>query len=126
MIKLDIEKAYDGLERNFIRDTLLFFNFPSQLISLIMNCISLAHLSILLSGSPLSGFNFLEAFVKVIPYPLTFSSFAWNIYPLLLNMQPDIRDGKHQDRKEAPKSYNSLFATTSSFLEPLIMKIYLP
>lgn len=39
MIKIDLEKAYDRLKWSFFRDT-SFFQFPSKLISLILNCVS--------------------------------------------------------------------------------------
>ncbi|XP_056692196.1 uncharacterized protein [Spinacia oleracea] len=49
-LKLDISKAYDSLEWDFIRDTLLHFNFPHKTISLIMSCITSSSISILWNG----------------------------------------------------------------------------
>ena len=46
-IKLDLEKAYDWLEWGFIKETLDFFEFPPNLITLIMNMISSTRLHIL-------------------------------------------------------------------------------
>ena len=53
-IKLDLEKAYDCLEWSFIQDTLVFFQFPHNLITLIMNMISSTQFHILWNGTPLS------------------------------------------------------------------------
>ncbi|GLT57157.1 hypothetical protein SLA2020_301450 [Shorea laevis] len=50
IIKIDLEKAYDRLEWSFIRETLIFFQLPSSLISLIMSCISSSSVSILVNG----------------------------------------------------------------------------
>ena len=55
-IKLDLEKAYDRLERNFIRDTLNLYKFPSRLVSLIMSCVSSSSISILVNGRALKPF----------------------------------------------------------------------
>ena len=56
-IKLDLEKAYDRLEWSFIRDTLNLFNFPDQLISLIMSYVSTTSISILFNGGALDAFQ---------------------------------------------------------------------
>ena len=56
-IKLDLEKAYDHLEQSFISDTLKLFRFPSQLVSLIMSCVSTTSISILFNGGTLDAFQ---------------------------------------------------------------------
>ena len=52
-IKLDLEKAYDRLEWNFIQDTLEFFQLPLTLITLIMNMVTSTRFHILWNGTPL-------------------------------------------------------------------------
>ena len=39
-LKIDLEKAYDKLEWGFIRRMLIRYNFPDNLIEIIMSCIS--------------------------------------------------------------------------------------
>lgn len=39
-LKIDLEKIFDRLEWSFIRETLIRFNFPLDLIDLIMDYIS--------------------------------------------------------------------------------------
>ena len=46
-LKIDLEKAYDKLEWSFIRDMLICFNLPRNLIELIMSCISSVTTSLL-------------------------------------------------------------------------------
>ena len=52
-IKIDLEKAYDKLEWNFIRDSLIRANLPTDLIDIIMSCISSVSTSILFNGEAL-------------------------------------------------------------------------
>ncbi|GKV08919.1 hypothetical protein SLEP1_g20489 [Rubroshorea leprosula] len=56
IIKLDLEKAYDKLEWSFIRETLIFFQLPPTLISLIMSCVSSTSMSILVNGETTDRF----------------------------------------------------------------------
>ena len=55
-INIDMEKAYDWLEWSFIRDTILLYEFPEPLISLIMSCVSSSFISILFNGEALEPF----------------------------------------------------------------------
>ncbi|XP_065630821.1 uncharacterized protein LOC136068085 [Quercus suber] len=45
--KIDLEKAYDKLEWNFIRDMLIWVNLPTDIIDVIMSCVSIVSTSIL-------------------------------------------------------------------------------
>ena len=55
-LKIDLEKAYDKLEWSFIRDMLICFNLPRNLIELIMSCISSVTTSLLFNGGALGPF----------------------------------------------------------------------
>ncbi|GLT61796.1 hypothetical protein SLA2020_344780 [Shorea laevis] len=57
IIKLDLEKTYDCLEWSFIREALVFFNFPAKTISLIMSCIFSRNISILVNGDKIEPFS---------------------------------------------------------------------
>lgn len=48
-LKIDLEKAYNILEWDFIRDCLIYHNLDNHLIKLIMACISSASSSILVN-----------------------------------------------------------------------------
>ena len=50
---MDLEKTYDRLEWDFIRESLEFFQLPPNLITLIMNMVSSTHFHILWNGGPL-------------------------------------------------------------------------
>lgn len=56
-VKLDLEKAYDRLEWNFIHKVLTAFHFPLKLIRMIMSCISTTNISILVNGGMLEPFE---------------------------------------------------------------------
>ena len=53
VIKLDLEKAYDRLECNYIQDTLEFFQLHPTLITLIMSMVTSTRFHILWNGTPL-------------------------------------------------------------------------
>lgn len=55
-IKLNLDKPYDCLEWSFIRDTLNLYKFPSQLVSLVMSCVSTSSISILVNKGALESF----------------------------------------------------------------------
>ena len=56
-IKLDLEKAYDRLEWNFIHKVLHAFHFPPKLTRIIISCISSTDISILVNGGMLDSFE---------------------------------------------------------------------
>lgn len=55
-IKLDIAKAYDSLEWDFIEKSLTAMSFPTKTIALIMKCIQSVSFDILLNGNPTGVF----------------------------------------------------------------------
>src|ERR1044072_6381284 len=57
IFKLDLEKAYDSVSWEFLRDTLLFFGFPQTTIELIMFCVSSSSLTLLWNGTRLEPFS---------------------------------------------------------------------
>ncbi|KAL0284421.1 UNVERIFIED_CONTAM: hypothetical protein Sradi_7197800 [Sesamum radiatum] len=50
-IKIDIQKAYDSVDWDFLLESLRVFNFPAQFIQLIEQCLTSAMFSISLNGS---------------------------------------------------------------------------
>ena len=57
VLKNDLEKAYDKLEWSFIKSMLSRFNFPNNLIEIIMSCITIVTTSILFNGGSLEPFS---------------------------------------------------------------------
>lgn len=56
-IKVDLEKAYDRLEWSFTHQVLIAFQFPQNIIKLIMSCITTSKVSILFNGGALEAFT---------------------------------------------------------------------
>lgn len=56
ILKIDLEKPFDRLVWSFIRQVLLYFNFPPKLTTLIMSCISTSFVSVLVNGSMTPSF----------------------------------------------------------------------
>ena len=57
VLKIDLEKAFDRLEWSFIREVLVHFNFPSNLIAIIMDRISSTSISVLFNDGKLPTFS---------------------------------------------------------------------
>ena len=54
VLKIDLEKTYDKLEWNFIRDMLIRVNLPMDIIDVIMSCVSTVSTSILFNREALN------------------------------------------------------------------------
>uniref|UniRef100_A0A2N9HFI3 Reverse transcriptase domain-containing protein n=1 Tax=Fagus sylvatica TaxID=28930 RepID=A0A2N9HFI3_FAGSY len=57
ILKLDLEKAYDRLEWDFIREVLTFFKFSPPFVDLVLECVSTSSFSILVNGGQLENFK---------------------------------------------------------------------
>lgn len=57
IVKLDLEKAYDKVNWDFLEDTLRAFSFPNELIELIMFCVRNASTKILWNGDSQEAFT---------------------------------------------------------------------
>ena len=57
ILKLDLEKAYDRLEWDFIREVLAFFKLPPSFVDLVLECVSTSSFSILVNGGQLENFK---------------------------------------------------------------------
>lgn len=69
IIKLDVSKAYDQVQWDFLIDVLVRFGFSSQWINMIHFCITTPRYSVLVNG-PICGFlKQLMVFDKEIIYP---------------------------------------------------------
>ncbi|XP_021774657.1 uncharacterized protein LOC110738567 [Chenopodium quinoa] len=56
-LKLDMNKAYDRVEWDFLSQVLQVFGFPPYWVHLIMQCVSTVSYQVLVNGSPTEGFR---------------------------------------------------------------------
>lgn len=56
VIKMDLEKAYDRVRWTFLRETLLLERFPSDLMRLIMYCVTSVNMSVIWNGEVSESF----------------------------------------------------------------------
>lgn len=57
LLKIDLRKAYDTMEGQFIKDMLVALKFPSHFIKIVMACIYSTSYSLLINGSPMEAFD---------------------------------------------------------------------
>lgn len=76
VIKIDLEKAYDRLEWSFITHTLSAFNFPLDIVELIMHCVSSTSMSIIHNTSLFETFYSTRGIRHDDPFHHISSSFA--------------------------------------------------
>ena len=56
IVKLDMSKAYDQMEWNFLEEVMRRLGFAEQWINLVMMCVRTANYVILLNGNPVGRF----------------------------------------------------------------------
>ena len=66
--KLDLEKAYDRVDWDFLQYLMRRMGFGVKWRAWILECLSSATFSILINGSPTGSFLHLEVFVEGIPF----------------------------------------------------------
>lgn len=57
MFKIDIQKAYDSLERHFLKEMLVGMQMPTMFITWIMKCVKTISYSIMFNGCPSISFQ---------------------------------------------------------------------
>lgn len=78
VLKLDLHKAYDSLDRGFLGNTLHEKGFSERLINLIRLSLQESRISILWNGKKLLSFGVGRGFGKVTPWCPIFSSWPWS------------------------------------------------
>ena len=57
VLKIDMHRAYDKVNRNFLKTVLLSMNFSNIWVNWIMKCVISIQYSLLVNGSPTQLFN---------------------------------------------------------------------
>lgn len=57
LLKMDLRKAYDTLNWDFLKDMMVALNFPTRFIKIIMTCVTSTQYSLIVNDSPLDSFK---------------------------------------------------------------------
>lgn len=79
--KVDILKAYDSLDWNFLLHALETFNFPEQFIGWLMSCVTSPKFSVAVNGELARFFASREGLGKETPFPPTSLLLQWKFFP---------------------------------------------
>ncbi|XP_074266604.1 uncharacterized protein LOC141589883 [Silene latifolia] len=115
-VKMDMSKAYDRLNWNFVKCTLLSMNFPSNFVQLIMNCITSVSYEVLINGSPGKSFRPKAGIRQGDPMsPYIFALCTEVLSQLLCDAQDRNLMKGIQLSRNAPRISHLLFADDSIF-----------
>ncbi|XP_074301549.1 uncharacterized protein LOC141632948 [Silene latifolia] len=115
-VKVDMSKAYDRLNWNFVKCTLLSMNFPSKFVQLIMNCITSVSYEVLINGSPGKSFRPKAGIRQGDPMsPYIFALCTEVLSQLLCDAQDKKLLNGIQLSRNAPPISHLLFADDSIF-----------
>lgn len=57
LLKMDLRKAYDTLNWEFLKDMMVALNFPHRFIKIVMSCVTSTQYSLVINGSPMDTFK---------------------------------------------------------------------
>ncbi|KAK2658474.1 hypothetical protein Ddye_005007 [Dipteronia dyeriana] len=113
-IKLDMSKAYDKVEWEFLRTVLFKMNFPLVWIDLVMDCISSTSLSFVLNGRNVGNvmpYRGLRQWCPLSPYLFLFCTEAFSC--LLSDSEKNVRGLGFKCCRGAPIVSHMFFADDS-------------
>ena len=77
ILKIDLEKTFDKISWDFLKQTIVDFNLPNKWINLIMHCVSTSNLKVLMNGEPCDNIKPGRGFRQCDPFPLTCLFYVW-------------------------------------------------
>lgn len=102
-------QAFDKLEWSFIRMVLIHFSFPSELISLIMSCVSSTFVFILFNGEKLAPFKFCRGLRQGTPFSLYLFILRLEYLGLLIQGQLSLGFWKPVKASQLGPAFSHLF-----------------
>ena len=114
VIKINIEKAYERLEWNFIREALINMDIPTDFISSITTCITITNFNVLINRNPTGNINPTRGIRPWDPLsPYLFIICADIFSTLMKHAQTSHLITGIKDAKTAPNITHLLFADDS-------------
>ena len=110
-MKIDMHRAYDKVNRNFLKIVLLSMNFSNTWVNWIMECVTSIQYSLLVNGSPTQLFNSSRGLRQGDPISPYLFLFCANILSLAISKEEEQKNIKGIQVGRNGVSFTHLFCS---------------